>query len=147
MNLKIDKMTLDDLYNIQEILYSDFDDFWTFATFKQELECENSYFLVAKSDSEIVGFAGFKIIIDEADIMNVVVNKNFRNQGIGSLLLNELINLADSLKIKQMTLEVNEKNLPAISLYHKCGFIDIGIRKNYYNDVDDAILMRQVGQS
>lgn len=142
MNLKIDKMTLDDLYSIKDVLYSDFDDFWTFATFKQELECENSYFLVAKNDSEIVGFAGFKIILDEADIMNVVVNKNFRNHGIGGLLFNQLVNLADSLKIKQMILEVNEKNLPAISLYHKCGFIDIGIRKNYYNGVDDAIIMK-----
>ena len=92
MNLKIEKMTLDNLISIKDILISDFDDFWTYEILNQELECENSYVIVAKGDNgEIVGFACLKVILDEADIMNIVVKKSFRNNGIGSILLEYLI--------------------------------------------------------
>lgn len=83
MDLKITTMTLTDLNEISDILISDFDDFWTFNTLEEELNCDNSFFLVAKSDdNDIVGFAGFKSIFDEADIMNIVVKKNYRNNGV-----------------------------------------------------------------
>jgi ribosomal-protein-alanine N-acetyltransferase len=143
MNLKISRMTLQDLYNIQDILFSDFDDFWTISSFEQELKCDNSYFIVAKNNEQIVGFAGFKSIIDEADIMNIVVKKDNRKNGIGSLLLENLIYSAKNLNLKTLTLEVNEYNLPAISLYHNFGFEDVGIRKNYYNGTYNAIIMKK----
>lgn len=83
MDLKVENMTLDDLNNIKNILISDFDDFWTFNTLEEELNCNNSFFLVAKNNSnEIVGFAGIKSILNEADIMNIVVKKRYRNKGV-----------------------------------------------------------------
>ena len=92
MNLNIRKMTLDDLNIIKDILISDFDDFWNYDILKQELKCDNSYFVIAKNDNEeIIGFAGLKTIIDQADIMNIVVKKSFRGNGIGSRLLENLI--------------------------------------------------------
>ena len=141
MDLKIEKMTLTDLNSIQNILFTEFDNFWTYSTFKQELECENSYFIVAKNSNEIVGFAGLKVIVDEADIMNIVVKKSFRHNGIGSILLEHLISYAKSLNLKTITLEVNEHNLSAIRLYDKFNFDHIGIRKKYYNGESDAIIM------
>lgn len=142
MDLKIEKMSLDDLNSIQNILFTEFDNFWTYSTFMQELKCDNSYFIIAKNESnEILGFAGLKVIIDEADIMNIVVKKNFRNNGIGSILLENLISHAKSLNLKTVTLEVNEHNLSAIRLYDKFNFDHIGIRKKYYNGESDAIIM------
>ena len=73
--------------------------------------------------------------------MNIVVKKDFRNQGIASLLLKELINLSKSLNVKNLFLEVNEKNTPAILLYNKFGFKKISTRKNYYKD-NNAIVMK-----
>lgn len=73
--------------------------------------------------------------------MNIVVKKNKRNLGIGSQLLEEILKLAQKLKIKTITLEVNEKNELAIKLYQKYGFEKIGLRKKYYNNQDDAIIM------
>lgn len=137
----ITKMTLDDLNNIKDNLISDFDDFWNYSVFKSELESDSSHYLVVKDNSKIIGFAGIKVILPDADIMNIVVKKDFRNQGIGSLLLKELINLSKSLNIKNLFLEVNEKNTPAISLYNKFGFKKISIRKNYYKN-NNAIVMR-----
>lgn len=142
MDLDITKMTLNDLEIIKDILLSDFDDFWTYEILKQELGCDNSYFLVAKTtDNEIVGFAGIKIIIDEADIMNIVTKKSFRNNGIGSLLLKTLIDYSKSSNLKTVTLEVNEHNLSAIKLYDKFNFDKIGIRKKYYEGKNDAVIM------
>ena len=137
----ITKMTLEDLNNIKDNLISDFDDFWNYSVFKSELESDSSHYLVVKDNSKIIGFAGIKVTVPDCDIMNIVVKKDFRNQGIGSLLLKELINLSKSLNIKNLFLEVNEKNTPAISLYNKFGFKKISIRKNYYKN-NNAIVMR-----
>lgn len=137
----IAKMTLEDLNNIKDNLISDFDDFWNYSVFKSELESDSSHYLVVKDNSKIIGFAGIKVILPDADIMNIIVKKDFRNQGIGSLLLKELINLSKSLNIKNLFLEVNEKNTPAILLYNKFGFKKISTRKNYYKD-NNAIVMR-----
>lgn len=137
----IAKMTLDDLNNIKDNLISDFDDFWNYSIFKSELESDSSHYLVVKDNSKIIGFAGIKVTVPDCDIMNIVVKKDFRNQGIGSLLLKELINLSKSLNVKNLFLEVNERNTPAILLYNKFGFKKISTRKNYYKD-NNAIVMK-----
>ena len=137
----IAKMTLEDLNNIKDNLISDFDDFWNYSVFKSELESDSSHYLVVKDNSKIIGFAGIKVTVPDCDIMNIVVKKDFRNQGIGSLLLKELINLSKSLKVQNLFLEVNEKNRPAILLYNKFGFKKISTRKNYYKD-NNAIVMK-----
>lgn len=139
-NIIIEEMKLKDLRNIKNDLTSEFDDFWNFNILKEELQNENSKYIVAKINDEVVGFAGIKIIIDEADIMNIVVKNNFRKKGIGSLFLQQLIDLSKTLNITSISLEVNEKNIAAISLYKKFNFKEIGIRKKYYNN-NNAILM------
>lgn len=141
-NVEISKMTLIDFNSINDILISDFDNFWNTNTFTNELENENSYYLVAKINDEIVGFAGIKIILDEADIMNVVTKKNKRNLGIGFCILENLIYIAKEKNVKKLTLEVNEKNLAAIHLYKKLGFKQIAVRNKYYNNTDNAIIMQ-----
>ena len=137
----IAKMTLYDLNNIKDNLISDFDDFWNYSVFKSELESDSSHYLVVKDNSKIIGFAGIKVTVPDCDIMNIVVKKDFRNQGIGSLLLKELINLSKSLNVKNLFLEVNQRNTPAILLYNKFGFKKISTRKNYYKD-NNAIVMK-----
>lgn len=142
MEIEISKMKICDLDSISSILYTEFDNFWTYNIFKQELENPNSKYLVAKINNEIVGFAGFIKIIDEADISNIVVKKNFRNLKIGSNLLQKLIELASSLNLKLLNLEVKESNVPAIKLYTNFGFKTCGLRKKYYNNTENAILMQ-----
>lgn len=140
MDIKIEKMTLNDLENIQNILISDFDDFWNYNILKDELESENSIYIVAKSNKEIIGFAGIKILLDEADIMNIVTKKCYRNQGIGTLLLKNLISISKNLNLHSLSLEVNEENKTAIHLYENLGFKNIGIRKNYYKSKNGKIM-------
>lgn len=138
--IEILPMTQNDLHIIEHSLVSDFDDFWTYNVLKEELQSEKSKYFVAKLDGQIVGFCGIKIMLDEADIMNIVVKKDFRNQGIGSILLQNLINLSKKLDVSSLTLEVMEENFPAIHLYKNFGFKQIGLRKNYYKDKNGLIM-------
>lgn len=142
MAIQIEKMNLNHLNELQEILISDFDDFWSFSTLKEEVENENSSYIIGKINNEIIGFAGLKKIFDQADIMNIVIKKTYRNQGIGTLLLENLILLAKDLNISTLFLEVNDQNKPAIHLYEKLGFEKLGVRKKYYNN-NNGIIMKK----
>lgn len=76
-------------------------------------------------NGEILGFAGILINFDVVEIMNIVVKKSYRNQGIGKSLLSELINLAKQTKLNSLVLEVNSKNEIAIELYKKFEFKEV----------------------
>ena len=142
MDYSIKKMTNQDLLEIKDILISDFDDFWSYSVLKDELNSDNSlYFFIENNQGLILGFIGIKIILDEAELMNIVVKKDARNLGIGSFLLKKVIQEASNLKLKNIYLEVNELNTPAINLYKKFNFTQIGLRKNYYGD-NSGVLMK-----
>lgn len=139
----IDKMKISDFELIKNNLKSDFDNFWNENILKQELLNTDSIFLVVKDtiSDEILGFAGIEIVLDEAELMNIVIRKNKRGLGIGKSLMEKIINIAKENNIKILKLEVNEKNLIAINLYKSLGFKQTGIREKYYNNHDSAILM------
>ena len=144
MSIDFEQMTIDDFNNIKDILGTEFDDYWDSQTLFEDLNSPTSYYIVSKIENEIIGFAGIKMIIDQADIMNIVVKKSFRNQGIGKLLLEHLISIAETKKITSIMLEVNENNLFAIKLYKSLGFETISIRKNYYKDKDGLIMKKNI---
>lgn len=143
MNINVDTMTFNDIVFIEPNFLENFDKFWSIDILKEDFKNESSKYIVAKSDDEVVGFAGIKIILDEANIMNIAVKTNKRNLGIGSLLLEKLIELASTSDCTTMMLEVNENNLSAIHLYEKYQFKRIGIRKKYYNNIDTALIMQK----
>ena len=142
MEIQINNMNLNDLESICSNLEKDFDDFWNYNILKNELQNPNSiYFVVKGKNNNILGFAGILKILDEADITNIVVKKDYRNKGIGTMLLKHLILEAKKQNLLTITLEVNEKNKNAILLYKKFKFEELGIRKKYYNNTDNAIIM------
>ena len=142
MEIQINNMNLNDLESICSNLEKDFDDFWNYNILKNELQNPNSIYFVAKDkNNNILGFAGILKILDEADITNIVVKKDYRNKGIGTMLLKHLILEAKKQNLLTITLEVNEKNKNAILLYKKFKFEELVIRKKYYNNTDNAIIM------
>lgn len=141
-NVQISKMTISDLNEIENILFSDFDDFWNINVFKNELLNPNSKYIVAKVDNKIIGYAGIWKSVDDVHITNIVTAKNVRRQNIGNILLSNLIQMAKTENgITSITLEVNSNNIPAQKLYEKFDFKVVGLRKKYYNNTDDAIIM------
>lgn len=135
------RMSLDDLNKIASNL-NNFDDFWTFGIFKEELINPKCHYIVAVQDEDILGFGGISVVLDEANINNIAVRFDKRNNKIGSKILLNLIDISKLLNCSFITLEVNVKNLPAIKLYENFGFKNLGIRKNYYNGQTDAYIMK-----
>lgn len=106
---------------------------------------QNRRYIIAKSDDgNILGFAGIIVNPDITEIMNIVVRKSYRQQGVGQKLLEELIRLAKKTGLETLDLEVNAMNFPAIHLYEKNGFEIIGRRSKYYHNINDAILMQKL---
>ena len=139
-------MTLKDYEDIKDILIDEFDDFWRPSILESELKSENSKYIVAKENGEIVGFAGLWFSPIDAEITNIVTKKTERKRGIGTLLLGKLIEMAKEEKKDNISLEVNENNVAAGILYESAGFEVVVIRKNYYNGKDNAIIMTKYFQ-
>ncbi len=140
----IEKMTLADFDLIKENLQTEFDNFWTPGVLKSELENENSKYIVAKENDEIIGFAGIIVTPIDVEITNIVTKKSKRKKGIGKELLEKIIEIAKQTEMEKISLEVNEENKVAIHLYENNGFEKIGIRKKYYNGKNNAIIMTKV---
>ena len=120
--MEISSMSLYDYEQIKDKLQEEYDNFWNENILKKELESENSKYIIIKEKDDILGFAGIWITPVDCQITNIVVKKTRRNQGIGSLLLEKIIEMAKETQFDILGLEVNEKNLSAIGLYKKYGF-------------------------
>lgn len=121
---------------------------WTYGNFADELSGADDkrvpkILLVARDrDDVICGHICMMIIAGEATVNNITVYPKYRRQGLGSLLLNKALELSREKGALDFTLEVRVSNRAALSLYEKHGFINEGIRKNYYeNPVEDAAIL------
>lgn len=115
---------------------------WSEKSFREAAVKTETIYVVAEENGEILGYAGAWCVFGEADITNVCVRKVSRKQGIGTRMLQFLIEEGVNVKIKTFFLEVRESNSAAISLYEKFGFQKIGIRKNFYEKpVENGIVM------
>ena len=116
---------------------------WTRDMLLSQLPDENHEFIAAEDESgKLLGYVGMMCVLDEGYISNVAVDPACRRQGIGDLLIRELLARAEKRDLSFVTLEVREHNAPAIALYRKHGFSPVGLRKNYYEaPVENAILM------
>ena len=91
---------------------------------------------------KVVGYIGMYISFDEASITNVAVLPDSRKMGIGEQLVTNAKKEAKDIAVETIFLEVRVSNLPAISLYKKLGFQELGIRKNFYDHpLEDAYIM------
>ena len=121
-----------------------FADPWSEMSIASELRSIWSYWVVAVRDNEVVGYIGSQSSIDESDVMNVAVHPDWRRQGIAEQLIENLIGELKNRGSKALMLEVRASNAPAIALYEKLGFRQVGLRKNYYrNPKEDALILRK----
>ena len=102
-------------------------------------------FIVAMEGDALAGYAALSSILDEGNLDNIAVAPAYRRQGIGEALLKEILRRAREKALAVLYLEVRAGNRPAIALYEKHGFLEVGRRKNYYEKPrEDAILMTLV---
>lgn len=141
-------MQLDDLEQVMEIENENFSVPWTETGFFTFLIREDTLFLVAQEKEEILGYCGVVMVQDEGDITNVAVKKSWQNQGVGKKLMEELVKSTEQEGVARLFLEVRASNEPALRLYRNMGFVQTGIRKNYYEEPreDGIVMMRERGE-
>ena len=138
-------MTEEDLPQILEIERENFAVPWSERSFRDMLARPETVFLVAEESPEILaGYAGALTVWEQGDVTNIAVRDERKRQGIGAMLLEELLAEARERGVTEMFLEVREHNEPAKHLYRSHAFVPVGIRKGYYSDTkEDAIVMKR----
>ena len=124
-----------------------FSDPWSENSIASELENRLSYWLVALDGDIVTGYVGSQSVLGESDMMNVAVHPDYRRQGIAEALVTHLVQALREKGNHCLTLEVRVSNTPAIALYEKLGFTQVGRRPNYYrNPKEDALILRKEWQ-
>ena len=120
-----------------------FADPWSLSSIASELNNPLALWLVAVEDGDLIGYIGSQSVMGESDMMNVAVHPDHRRKGLGEMLVLALCE-ALSGENTSLALEVRSSNAPAISLYEKLGFVQVGLRRNYYrNPKEDALILRK----
>jgi ribosomal-protein-alanine N-acetyltransferase len=136
-------MTVEDISAVVKIEKECFSLPWSEKSFEESIPREDTIFLVCEEDESIMGYIGMYLSFDEASITNVAVASQFRKRGCAKQLVIAAKKAAKEAGAASIFLEVRFSNEPALSLYKKEGFENIGIRKNFYqHPVEDAIIMK-----
>ena len=114
---------------------------WSKESMMKELDNPAARFLMMKEDGRIIAYAGVWFILDEGHIANIAVMPEYRGKGNGRRIVEALIRLAADSGMSFLTLECRRSNTVAQNLYHSLGFKDVGFRKRYYENVEDALIM------
>ena len=114
---------------------------WSKSAWEDALKDKNAWYAGAWLDGRLVGCCGLWQSFEDADICNVAVDQTLRRQGIGEQLLLFLMENGKKRGVKNFTLEVRRSNEAAIGLYHKLGFLDEGVRPNFYDSPKEAALI------
>ena len=140
----ITNMTIQHVAQVAELEKLCFHDPWSEKSVEAELEHDYSLWLVALEGEAVAGYIGSQSSYGEADMMNVAVSPDHRRKGIGEKLILALMEELKARECVSLALEVRASNAPAIALYEKLGFGQIGLRKNYYrNPKEDALILRK----
>ena len=142
--MMITEMNATHVAQVAELEKICFADPWSEKSVASELENIWALWLVAVEDDRVIGYIGSQTSIDETDVMNVAVRPDCRRRGIAEALIVELVAKLKEKGSRALMLEVRASNVPAISLYEKLGFLQVGCRKNYYrNPREDALILRK----
>lgn len=116
---------------------------WTRGNFSDALR--SGYLCkVSEQEGALLGYAVMMLAVDEAELLDIAVAARHQRQGRGQRLLGEMLSLARRHGMRRVVLEVRASNAAATGLYRRAGFVDIGLRSDYYTagkGREDAILM------
>ena len=96
-------------------------------------------FYVIENDDVVIGYIGRYYFFQEAEVLNFVVDESYQRQGYGQKLFDKMVK--DMKDVKKITLEVRASNIKGINFYTKNGLKQVGVRKKYYKNGEDALLL------
>ena len=135
----------EDLPRIFALELSAFASPWSYASFEEEFYSSRfsvwPKLYVAYIEDKLVGYIDSHFILDTIYVMSISVDADFKRRGIASELMLTIMAEAKAQGAKLAQLEVRESNTAARALYAKLGFVEVGLRKNYYGDNEHAVLL------
>ena len=142
MSVEIRKMDLSDIpYVYQEELKIFGKSLGEKTLYNEIMYNDMSRYFVALVDGKRAGYVGSWLTLPNAEILNLFVSDRYRGLGIGKSLMDHVIEVCNENEIEALTLEVRVSNEHAIKLYKDLGFKSVTVRKNYYENNEDALLM------
>jgi ribosomal-protein-alanine N-acetyltransferase len=155
-------MTLDDLPEIEQLEVRCFPNPWTATYYRNELTTNPySHYWVLRPQPDnlqpgdeagivsplppILAYGGYWIFGEESHIVTIASHPDWRGHGLGERLLTDMLSAMQAQGVVDATLEVRAGNAPAIGLYTKFGFEEVGRRPRYYPDGEDALLLTRFG--
>ena len=142
MKIKIVKATPEHAEQIAKLEEECFSRPWSLKSVNDLICNPDARVFVAMRRKRTVGYAGMMAAADEGYITNVAVTAKLRKRGIGKLLVFALASQAREEKMRFITLEMRQSNLPAAALYTSCGFEPKGLRRGYYDaPPEDAVIL------
>ncbi|MCR5716236.1 MAG: ribosomal protein S18-alanine N-acetyltransferase [Lachnospiraceae bacterium] len=145
--MQIRRMLLHDVPGAVQVEEACFSTPWSEKVYTETIANENALYLIAVEEEtqRVIATCGFMNILGEGDISNVAVLDAYRGQGIASRMMEELLCRGKELGMTQYILEVRASNTPAIGLYEKFGFSQIGRRRLFYeHPSEDALIMQRI---
>ena len=138
IDVTVEKMNESHLDDVAKIENACFAHPWSRKDLEAQLSIDTSHFIVASLNGRAVGYMGLQIFSGEGYVTNVAVLPEYRRRGIAK----RLISAEFENEMNFITLEVRKSNTPAIKLYEKAGFKNVGIRPRFYTAPDeDAVIM------
>lgn len=114
---------------------------WSAGSLWGTLQSYPSYFLIGWQGEGIAGFIAARRVVDEAEILNLAVKPEYRRRGVGCALVKALLEVLARESVLQVFLEVRESNAGAIRFYQALGFREVGKRRGYYREPEEAALI------
>lgn len=121
-----------------------FDEFWSEPHWRAQIEQPRNRLLGIDCDAQLVGYALFSTVLDEAELLQIAIDPAWRRQGLAQRLLQQAQTELAAAGIVRLLLEVRLSNQPAVQLYRRLGFSEDGRRRDYYPTAtgrEDALLM------
>jgi len=134
-------LVVSDLPAVIEIERASFPSPWKPESFLNELNNPYARLVVAERTGQVIGYLCCWLVADEVQILDVAVRPDYRRCGVGRLLLQDILTEARQNGACSASLEVRVSNQPAITLYQALGFQQVAIRRRYYENGEDALLM------
>jgi len=142
LDIAIRKMTREDLAIVSRLEKEIFSDPWPARSFTEILDDEQWGALVAEHGSEVIGYACYMVVLDEAHLANIATVPSYRRKSVAKQLLERILDIVIDLKCGILLLEVRPSNREALDFYRKYGFMELYRRPNYYRrPVEDALIM------
>jgi len=140
--MKVEELSIKDIEQLVELERLCFATPWTQEQFSLCLAQEHFYVFGLKSGNRLMGYISFFLVGKEMEILNLAVHPEKRRHGLGTKLLTAALSFFRRKKGKKVLLEVRPSNVAALNLYRRAGFVQVGLRRNYYPDNrEDALVM------